>query len=168
MTLCAIFLFASSAFATTAAPSDAAIAHVAVTANQVDVEAGRLAETKARSAEVKTFAELMVKDHASVVKSASELADKLKLTPEDNDTSKALAAGGKDNVEKLSKLDGAAFDRAYVAHEVAYHQTVLDAIDKTLIPNAKNGELKGLLQSVRPVVVQHLDHAKMLEMKLGK
>ncbi len=72
------------------------------------------------------------------------------------------------NLASLRKLSGAAFDKAYVDHEVAYHQAVLDAVDKTLIPSAKNAELKALLVKVRPAFVAHLEHAKMLQASLSQ
>jgi len=81
---------------------------------------------------------------------------------------RSLKSGGEDNVKALKALKGAAFDKAYVDHEVAYHQAVIDAVDKTLIPSAKNAELKDLLVKTRPAFVAHLDHAKMLQAKLGK
>ena len=101
-------------------------------------------------------------------KSAAELVTKLKVKPEDNPTSESLKKGGQDNVAKLKKLDGAAFDRAYVDHEVTYHETVLDALDKTLIPSATNDELKALMVKVRPAFVAHLEHAKQLQASLGR
>jgi putative membrane protein len=162
----ALFLAASGAFAQ--APNDAQIAHIVVTANTVDIDAGKLAESKSTNAEVKAFGQRMVTDHTGVNKSATELVTKLKVTPEDNPTSQALKKGGEENVAKLKGLSGAAFDKAYVDHEVAYHQQVLDAVDKTLIPNAKNEELKALIVKVRPAFVAHLEHAKMLQSKMGK
>jgi len=162
----ALFIAAVSAFAQ--APNDAQIAHIVVTANQVDIDAGKLAETKSTNADVKAFGQRMVTDHTGVNKSATELVTKLKVTPEDNPTSQALKKGGEENLAKLKSLSGAAFDKAYVDHEVAYHQQVLDAVDKTLIPNAKNEELKALIVKVRPAFVAHLDHAKMLQSKMGK
>lgn len=149
-------------------PSDAQIASIVVTANQVDIDAGKLAESKASSAEVKSFGKLMVTDHSGVNKQAVALVTKFKVTPEDNATSKSLKAGGADNVAALEKLSGAAFDRAYVDHEVVYHQQVLDAVDKTLIPSAQNAELKSLLVAVRPAFVAHLEHAKQLQASLAK
>ena len=68
----------------------------------------------------------------------------------------------------LKTLKGAAFDKAYVDHEVAYHQQVIDALDKTLIPGATNEELKALLIKVRPAFVAHLEHAKRLQSSTGK
>ena len=149
-------------------PTDPQIAAIVVTANQVDIDAGRLAESKAQAKDVKAFAQQMVKDHTAVNKSAVDLAQKLKVTPEDNDTSKSLKKGGDDNIASLKKLQGAQFDRAYVDHEVAYHQAVIDALDKTLVPNAKNAELKALLEKSRPAFVAHLEHAKHIQASLGK
>ena len=149
------------------APNDAQIAAIVVTANQVDIDAGKLAETKASSAEVKKFGRQMVTDHTGVNKQAKDLVTKLKVTPEDNPTAESLKKGGEDNVAQLKTLSGKAFDKAYVDHEVAYHQQVLDALDKTLIPNAKNAELKNLLVKVRPAFEAHLQHAKHLQATLG-
>ena len=147
---------------------DAQIASIVVTANQVDIDAGKLASSMASNAEVKKFGEQMVTDHTGVNKQAVDLVTKLKVTPKDNPTSKSLKEGGEANVANLKKLKGAAFDKAYIDHEVAYHQQVLDALDKTLIPNASNAELKALLVKVRPAFVAHLDHAKMVQSSLSK
>ena len=169
-----LIVFASALALTTggalaqAGPTDPQIAHIVVTANQVDIDAGKLAESKASNADVKAFGKQMVTDHTGVNKQAVALVTKLKVTPEDNDTSKSLKAGGADNVKNLQKLSGAAFDKAYVDHEVAYHEQVLDAIDKTLIPSAQNAELKSLLVAVRPAFVAHLEHATSLQATLAK
>ena len=143
--------------------NDAQIASIVVTANQVDIDAGKLAASRATSAEVRTFAQLMVTDHTSVNRSATELAARLKVTPQDNPTSQSLKSGGDKNLAHLKTLKGAAFDKAYVDHEVAYHQQVIDALDKVLIPGATNAELKALLVKVRPAFVAHLEHAKRLQ-----
>ena len=164
----ALALVAGSAFAQEGAPNDAQIAHIVVTANQVDIDAGKLAESKATNPEVKKFGELMVKDHTAVNKQATELAKKLGVKPEDNDTSKSLKKGAQENIANLKKLKDGAFDKAYVDHEVAYHQQVLGAIDKVLIPSAQNAELKGLIEKVRPAIQAHLEHAKHLQADLGK
>jgi len=169
----ALLLFASSLVAATKAsapakPTDPQIAAIVVTANQIDIDAGQLASTSATNPKVKEFAQLMVSDHTSVNQAASDLVTKLGVTPEPNDTSKSLAKGGEENIAKLKTLSGAAFDKAYVDHEVAYHKAVLEAVDKTLIPSAQNAELKALLVKVRPNFVAHLDHAKQLAAELGK
>ena len=147
-------------------PTDAQIAHIVVTANQVDIDAGKLAAAKATNPEVKAFGEQMIKDHTGVNKQASDLAAKLNVKPEDNATSKSLKAGGDKNLSNLKTLSGAAFDKAYIANEIAYHQAVLDAVDKTLIPSAQNADLKALIVKVRPAFVAHLEHAKTIQSSL--
>jgi putative membrane protein len=145
--------------------SDAQIAAIVVTANQVDIDAGQLALSRSTNDKVKTFAQLMVTDHTGVNKAATDLVTRLKVTPQTGPTSEALKAGGDKNLAHLKTLKGAEFDRAYINHEYAYHQQVIDALDKTLIPGATNAELKALLIKVRPAFVAHRDHAKSLQSK---
>ena len=153
----------TTAFAQASAPNDAQIAGIVVTANTVDIDAGKLAQKMSKNKEVKAFAQQMVTDHTGVNKQATALVKKLKVTPEDSDTSKSLKEGGDANIAKLKGLKGKEFDKAYIDNEVTYHQAVLDAVDKTLIPNAKNAELKDTLVKVRPAFVDHLEHAKMIQ-----
>ena len=167
-TTAAALVFAAFATLSAQGVNDAQIASIVVTANQVDVDAGKLAVAHAAGAEVKAFGQQMIDAHTGVNKSAVELVTRLKVKPEDNPTSQALKAGGDKNVAALKALKGAEFDRAYIEHEIAYHQQVLDAVDKTLIPGAKNEELKALLVKVRPAFVAHLEHAKHLQGTLAK
>jgi putative membrane protein len=166
-------LFAAPAFAQADAaapaggPTDPQIAAIVVSANQVDIDAAKFAKSHSKNKEVKAFAETMIRDHQAVNKQAKALVKKLKVKPEANDTSKALEQGGKDNLATLKKLKGAEFDKAYVDHEVAYHQQVIDAVTKTLIPNAQNAELKALLEKGGPIFTAHLEHAKKLQAELG-
>ena len=149
-------------------PNDAQIAAIVVTANQVDIDAGKLAERMASSKDVKAFGKMMVTDHTGVNKSAKDLVTKLHVKPEDNPTAESLKKGGQENVAHLKTLKGDAFDKAYIEHEIVYHQQVIDAMDKTLIPSASNAELKALLVKVRPAFVAHLEHAKQVQDELGK
>ena len=170
MTHTALIIAAALAVPATAgaqAINDAQIASIVVTANQVDIDAGKLAAERASKPEVKKFGELMVTDHTGVNKAAVELVTKLKVTPQDNPTSQSLKAGGDKNLANLKTLKGAAFDKAYVDQEVAYHASVIDAVDKVLIPGASNAELKALLVKVRPAFVAHLEHARKVQASLG-
>jgi len=148
--------------------NDAQIAHIVVTADAIDSAAGVLAKQKGSAAAVKEFGQMMVRDHGAVNKQAVALATKLKVTPEDNDVSKQLKSGGDANMAKLQGLSGAAFDKAYIDHEVEYHQAVADAMNKTLIPNAQNAELKDLLVKVLPNFGAHLEKAKSIQATLSK
>ncbi|HEU4853167.1 MAG TPA: DUF4142 domain-containing protein [Telluria sp.] len=145
------------------APNDAEIAAIVVAANSVDIDAGKMAKKKGSTKAVRDFGQRMVTDHTGVNKQAGELVKKLGVTPMENETSKSLRAGGKSTLDKLGKLKGAEFDKAYVDNEVTYHQAVLDTIDKTLIPNAKNAELKDLIVKVRPAIDAHLQHARQMQ-----
>ncbi len=149
-------------------PTDPQIAMIAVVADSVDIDAGKLAVEKADDKRVKEFAELMVRDHSAVNAKATALVKKLGVTPEESATSKSLKADGDKQLAKLKGLKGAEFDKAYVDNEVAYHEAVLGVLDKTLIPNTKNAELKSLLESARPVFASHLEHAKMVQTALKK
>lgn len=163
-------LAAASVFAIAAAqdkgPSDPQIAGIVVAANKIDVDAGKIAKSHSKNKEVQQFAQQMITDHTAVNKQAGALAKKLNVKPAESDTSKSLKSAAKDTQAKLKKLKGAEFDKAYVDNEVAYHEQVLGAIDKVLIPNAKNAELKGLIEKVRPAIAAHLEHAKHLQASL--
>ena len=147
--------------------SDPEVAHVAVTANSIDIDAAKFAQTRTHNSAVKQFAATMITDHTAVNQQAAALATKLGVTPADNAVSQSLQADAKKAHDALVPLRGAAFDRAYMDREVAYHQAVLDAIDKVLIPTTDNAELKQLLTNVRPAVATHLEHAKQVRSKLG-
>lgn len=162
----ALFALTGTADAQGAAPNDAQIAHIAYTAGVIDIAAGKQALAKSKNSAVRGFAEEMVRDHAAVNDKALALVKRLGVTPQDNPTSAALSAGAADELRKLSALDGAAFDRAYVANEVAYHRTVNGALRDVLIPNSHNGDLKALLQTGLTLFSEHQMHAEHLATQL--
>lgn len=156
-----IALCASPALAQTAAkPTDPQIAHIAYTAGVIDIAAARQALTKVQNAEVKAFAEGMVRDHEAVNKQALDLVAKLKVTPADNDTSRALSKQAADKLTELGKLSGSAYDKAYIANEITYHKAVNSALETQLIPAASNAELKSLLQTGLKLFQGHQKHAE--------
>jgi putative membrane protein len=159
--LAAAALLASGiAVAEGAKPNDAQIAHIAYTAGQIDIAAADQALQKSSNKDVRAFAEDMQRDHKAVNDKALALVKKLGVTPEDNDTSKALSKQAADKRAELAKLSGAAFDKAYIDNEVAYHKTVDGALQNTLIPSASNAELKDLLQTGLKIFEGHLQHAE--------
>jgi putative membrane protein len=165
--LAALCLLTGASFAQGGAkPTDPQIAHIAYTAGQLDIEAAKQALAITKNKDVKAFAEDMVRDHTAVNKQAIDLVTKLKVTPEDNDTSKALTKAAADKRAELAKLSGPAFDKAYVANEVAYHKTVNGALETQLIPSASNGELKSLLQTGLKIFQGHQQHAEHVAAEL--
>ena len=165
--LAALCLISGAAFAQNGAKTtDPQIAHIAYTAGQLDIEAAKQALAKSKSKEVRSFAEDMVRDHTAVNKQALDLVKKLNVTPQDNDTSRALTKQAAAKRAELEKLNGAAFDKAYVANEVAYHKTVNGALESTLIPSASNGELKSLMQTGLKIFQGHEQHAEHVRASL--
>lgn len=160
-------LLASAASANPAAGlSDAEIAHIAYTAGQIDIAAAKQALDKTKSAEVRGFAEVMLRDHQAVESKALALVTKLGVTPADNGTSQALAKQAAKTSDRLAKLEGAEFDRAYMQNEAAYHQAVNGALRSTLIPSADNAELKTLLETGVALFGEHQKHAEALAARL--
>jgi putative membrane protein len=145
--------------------SDPEIASVAVAANQVDIDAGEFAKTKTTNKEVINFANTMINDHKGVINQAVALVTKLKVTPKDNDVSRKLMSDAAKTKKMLLAKSGKAFDKAYIDNEVAYHKAVISTVEKMLIPQTQNQELKQLLQNVLPALRAHLGHAEMLQKK---
>jgi len=146
---------------------DAEIAAIVVAANRIDVQYGELARERAVDEGVRKFAETMITDHNAVNQSAAELVARLGVTPRPSEVSRSLEAGAEATRAELRTKSGADFDRAYIANEVAYHRTVLSAIDDLLIPSASNAELRQTLVSVRPAIEAHLRHAESLQTSLA-
>src|SRR5690242_21021339 len=136
--IAAMALLSGPALAQGAKLTDPQIAHIAYTAGVIDIASAKQALSEASNKDVKAFAENMVRDHEAVNKQALDLVKKLNVTPEDNDTSKALSKAAADKLAELGKLSGAAYDKAYVANEVAFHKTVNGALETQLIPSASN------------------------------
>jgi putative membrane protein len=149
-----------------AAPNDAQIAHIAYTAGQLDVDAGKQALAKSHNKTIRSFAQTMVRDHAAVNDRALALVKKLHVTPQDNATSEALTKQAREKARELSKLRGHAFDRAYIQNEVAFHRTVNGALKTTLIPSAHNAELKSLLETGLTLFQEHQKHAEQIATNL--
>ena len=161
--LAALALFAGFGGAQAAdKPTDPQIAHIAYTAGLVDIAAAEQALKISKNDAVIAFANNMVTDHKAVNDLALALVKKLGVTPEDNDTSKSIAAGGAVKLAELGKLSGADFDKAYAANELAYHQTVNGAVSTLLIPSASNAELKALLETGLKIFQGHEEHAKAM------
>ena len=158
--IAALSFLTSAALAQGTKPTDPQIAHVAYTAGVIDITAAKQAISKASNKDVKAFAEDMVRDHEAVNKQALDLVKKLKVTPEDNDTSKSLSKNAADKLAELGKLKGADYEKAYVANEVAYHKAVNGALETQLIPSASNAELKSLLQTGLKIFQGHQQHAE--------
>ena len=160
-----LLTMAASAAEQAGKPTDPQIAHIVYTANLLDIEAAKQALQKSKNEGVRAFAQQMVGDHTTVNNQALALVKKLNVTPEDNPTSQSLKKQA-DATRNMLAMNGAAFDKAYVDNEVAYHKTVNNALSDTLIPSAQNAELKALLQSGLALFQAHQKHAEQLASQL--
>ena len=158
--LLGIGAMALAAPANAAAPTDPQIAHIAYTAGNIDIAAGKQALARSHSKAIRSFAEEMVRDHQAVNDQALALVKKLNVTPEANPISAGLEKDADATLSRLAKLSGSSFDRAYIDNEIAYHKAVNGALSSTLIPSAKNGELKSLLETGLTLFREHQAHAE--------
>ena len=145
---------------------DATILAIFDQANAADIVTGRLGAKYGASEEVRALGRMVASDHTAVQQMGRDLALKLKIvpTPPDNDTSAADLARA---VALPQSKTGAEFDKAYLHYEVAFHQSVVDAIKGTLLPAIKNDELKNLMKSVLPGFEQHLAATRAVARKMG-
>lgn len=151
-----------------ATPSDANIAAIVLAANNTDISYAKLAPARAEAPAIKDFAARMLADHGAVDRAMHELLDRMQLTPEENKTSLDFRDDGTDKRDRMRDLEGHAFDTTYIANEITYHSKLLDALDKILIPDARDPTLKQTLTSIRPAVASHLQHAQRVQAALAK
>jgi len=157
---------ATAAADTAPAMTDANIVFILDQANAADSARGTLASSKGTNANVKSFGKLMVGEHHALRAQGQTLAKKLNVTPQApaNDQSETQAKQEMDSLNALAK--GAAWDKAYIAYEVGYHQAVKDIATKALA-QAQNAELKALITKAAPIIQAHLDKAQAIQTKLG-
>ena len=140
--------------------NDLEIAHAAYTADVIDIGYANIALGKTKNPEVRSFAELMIRDHTAVNEGAKALLAKLNVEPKDNAFSQALVSGATAKKAELNALDGAAFDRAYAANELAYHEVVNKTLSETWLPTVQNSELKAFLNQALTTFRVHEEHAQ--------
>lgn len=144
---------------------DATIVAIFDAANTADIETGQLAAERGAAREVREFGAMLVRDHTQVRQMGRDLAKKLGVTPKppaDDKAARDHAAA----MARLRALSGPAFDRAFLQHEAAFHQAVIDAVTTTLLPAIQNAELKALVQKVAPAFEGHMHAARQLEKNL--
>ncbi|MEP2978209.1 MAG: DUF4142 domain-containing protein [Lentilitoribacter sp.] len=142
--------------------TDVEMAHVAYTADNIDIRYAHLALAISTNPDIHEFANTMIRDHIAVNEAALGLLDKLGATAKDNFFSQALNEGAEKIIDDFSKLRGAEFDMAYAANELAYHQTVNDLVENTMIPNIDNEEVRALFKQGLEIFKVHEHHAEMM------
>lgn len=167
-----LFAIALPIFATTANAADPAdlndleIAHVAYTADNIDIQYAHLALAISTNPDIHEFANTMIRDHEAVNEQALALLKKLDVQAQDNFLSKALLEGAEKIIDDLTALRGEAFDKRYAENELAYHKAVNDLVGNTFIPNIENAEVKALFEAGYEIFKAHEHHAEMMVKKL--
>ena len=146
--------------------NDLEIAHVAYTADTIDIRYAHLALALSDDAKVREFAQTMIRDHTAVNEQALALLKKLGADPQDNYLSQSLQKDANTFVNEISRLRGLAFDKRYTQNELAYHQAVNKLVEYSFIPNIENAEVKELFQSALKIFKAHEKHAEMIVKKI--
>ena len=141
---------------------DLQIAHVAYTADVIDIRYAHLALAKSKNSAIHKFARTMIRDHSAVNTMALALLKKLKVSAQDNFLSRQLNEKAEQLVEEMSRLSGANFDRRYAKNERGYHIAVNGLVEKTFIPNIENAEVKALFVQALAIFKAHEHHAHMM------
>lgn len=142
---------------TTVASGDARFVQQASANNQAEIELGRLGTQHAASDSVKQFASQMVDDHGKAGDQLKQIAGGKSLA-----LSEQPDAAHRRVIERLGKMNGAEFDRAFVRQMVQDHQKTVELFQR----QARAGEdkdLKAFADSTLPTLRQHLEHARSLE-----
>jgi putative membrane protein len=146
---------------------DATIVAIFDAANTADIETGQLAAERGHAKEVRDFGAMLARDHKQVRQQGRDLAARLGVTPtppKDDASARDHAAA----MKRLRALHGAAFDHAFLQHEVAFHKAVIDAVQSTLLPAIKNAEVKTLVVTVAPAFQAHMTAAQNLDKHLAE
>ena len=153
---------------TPASLNDLEIAHVAYTADNIDIRYANIALKRSTNPDIHAFAQTMIRDHTAVNELALGLLDKLGAQAQDNFLSQKLNADAEGIAAKLNSLSGKEFDRYYAANELGYHKAVNDLVENSFIPNIENAEVKELFEAGLGIFQGHQEHAQMMVEKLAQ
>lgn len=142
--------------------NDLEYAHIAYTADNIDIRYAHLALALSSNPDIHEFAKTMIRDHTAVNEAALGLLDKLGASAQGNAFSDTLNANAEKIIDDFAELRGAEFDAAYAANELAYHKAVNDLVENTMIPNIDNDEVKALFQQGLEIFKAHEGHAEMM------
>jgi len=145
--------------------SDANVTSIATAANNGEIGAGQLALTRSRDQDVRAFAQRMISDHTALNQQIMQEAQRTGMQPEE--LTSQIQATSEQSLQSLGRREGAEFDRAYIANQVSMHRWLLETMDRTLIPAARDDRLESLLEGQRRVIAEHLEHALRVQQSLG-
>jgi len=130
-------------------------------ADMAEIAAGKLAQQKASSPEVKKYGEHMVQEHTKMLQEGTQLAQKKGVQPPREPGKKHQSA-----MKKLEGLSGEEFDRQYISQMVKDHDEVMKLAQKTA-KDTKDPELKAHVEKGSPHIKEHLEQARKIQASLG-
>lgn len=164
-----LFFAGLGAIAAPAPPDDASLAGLVKAANQAEIDAAKMAVTKAVSEDVKDFAQMMIDEHTQAEADVDAVLRQIAVTPKESDASKELRQEALRQTGNLSRLTGAEFDRAYMEQQVRAHRKVLYALDQAVPERpGRPAALQDLIARTRDAVAGHLRHAERLSAQSGR
>lgn len=149
-------------------PTDGNIVAIVLAENNTDISYAKLVPNHTKTANVRDFASRMITDHEAVNRAMNDVMTRFNLAPEENKMSLDFRDESTEKREMLKQVEGSTFDSTYIANEISYHTKFLETLDKVLIPNADNPQLKQVLVSIRPAVADHLQHAQTIQGSLKR
>ena len=144
------------------------VASIALVANYVSINYGKIAKAKSTNKVVLRFAETMINDHMNLISSATAINSKLAVAPKDNAISQKLLNDAAKITKELRSKSGRAFDKAYIENEIAYHKFVIKRIETELIPETTNAEMRTLLENILSSFKSHLQYAITIQNNMSK
>jgi len=145
--------------------TDANVTSIATAANNGEIGEGQLALTRSRDQDVRAFAQRMISDHTALNQQIMQEAQRTGMQPEE--LTSQIQATSEQSLQSLARREGADFDRAYIANQVSMHRWLLETMDRTLIPSARDDRLESLLEGQRRIIAEHLEHALRVQQSLG-
>jgi putative membrane protein len=145
--------------------TDANVVDVLTVANQGEVDYSQIGADKATDANVKQYAQTMVKDHGTMLDAVKSLASRLNVVPASNDKANDLKEENTKDINDLNAKTGKDFDKEFMEEQVDMHQETLDLLSD-LDSRTTNADLKAAIAEAKPKVQAHLDQAKAIKDKL--
>jgi putative membrane protein len=133
-------------------------------ANLKEIAAGKIAETKASSTEVRAYADQLIKDHTSADQMVTATAQKMGARLRDPATDRRKTANGKQAEQKLSSANGAQLDRVFLEQTSADHKKLMSEL-KQARDDASDDDIEALIDKIMPILQQHQDLAEILMKK---
>jgi putative membrane protein len=151
------------------AGSDASLAATIKAINDGEIKQSKMADKRARSKEVKSFAKMMVRDHTQNNTEIAQVSKRIGLQPTEDSGVLAMKQQAQQSAQALESESGGDFDRAYIDQMVKDHEDALKKLDEANKANGgeRDPQFENLLRKTRLAVNGHLEEAKRIQSQLG-